>query len=332
MNLIKISKKSSVPKYKQIVDAVEHAILHGDLIKGDKLPSLNSIKNRNSISRDTVLIAYNDLKARGIIQSIVGKGYYVLSEHVHISQKIFLLFDELNSFKEDLYNSFINNLSSEIQVDIFFHHFNFNMFEKLISDSIGNYNYYVIMPANFKNANTIIQHLPSDKVYILDQTHSDLKAYPSIFQNFESNIYQSLHAGMDLIKKYHKIVLLFQSEKQPKGIVTGFLRFCKDNNMENEVIASLENRTPLKGEIYFVLDDKNLIRMLKKIKSEVLKLGEEVGIVSYNDTILKEVVAEGITTISTDFNAMGKRLAEMILNTEHLQEENPCHLTIRKSL
>jgi len=332
MGLIKISKNSSVPRYKQIVKSVEQGIAKGDLNKGDKLPSLNSIKTINAISRDTVLMAYNDLKARGIVQSIVGKGYYVLNENVTISQKIFLLFDELNSFKEDLYNSFINNLSHGIQVDIFFHHFNINVFEKLITDCIGNYNYYVIMPANFENTNAFIKHLPEEKVYILDQTHSDLKQYPSIFQSFKNNTYQSLTEGIDLIKKYTKIVLLFQPKKQPKGIIEGFLSFCSDNNIENEVIANLENRLPKKGEVYFVLDDKNLMRIIKKFNSKKLILGKEIGIISYNETILKEVVVEGITTISTNFNIMGKRLAQMILNNDKSQEENPCKLTIRKSL
>jgi len=332
MNPIKVSKKSSVPRYKQIVNSIEQAIHSGALIKGDKLPSLNNIKNSHSVSRDTVLIAYNDLKSRGVIQSIVGKGYYVLSENIDVSLKIFLLFDELNSFKEDLHNSFIGSLGDKIQVDIFFHHFDQNMFNKLIGDNIGSYNYYVIMPANFENSNDTIQYLPEDKVYILDQTHPDLNHYPSVFQNFENNIHKSLTEGVDLIKKYTKIVLLFDKIKQPTGIMNGFLNFCKDHKIESEVVSTLENRTPKIGEIYFVLDDKNLIRIIKKIKNQKLKLGHNIGIISYNDTILKDVVENGITTISTDFNAMGMRLAEMILKNEKLKEENPSRLTIRKSL
>ena len=121
MNLI---SNSSVPKYKQIISAIEKAINKGLLKKGDPLPSINSIRDDYGLSRDTVLTAYNDLKARGIIQSIVGKGYFVVNENVNVAQKIFVLFDELNSFKEDLYNSFIEHLDEKIRVDIYFHHFN----------------------------------------------------------------------------------------------------------------------------------------------------------------------------------------------------------------
>ena len=48
--------------------------------------------------------------------------------------------------------------------------------------------------------------------------------------------------------------------------------------------------------------------------------------------IAPEIVEGAITTISTDFKMMGKRLAEMILNEEKAQIENPNHLIIRNSL
>ena len=50
MTIITVKEKSGFPKYKQIVASIEVAILDGSLKKGDKLPSLNSIKNQNSLS------------------------------------------------------------------------------------------------------------------------------------------------------------------------------------------------------------------------------------------------------------------------------------------
>ena len=205
MEIVSIQNDSGMPKYKQIVISVENAIVNGFLKKGDKLPSLNVIKNEHSLSRDTVLAAFNELKNRGIIHSIVGKGYYVSTENIVVQQKIFLLFDELNSFKEDLYNSFLQNLGENIQVDIFFHHFNQDVFAKLIIDNVGNYNSYIIMPANLVGTEKIIQNLPKDKVYILDQVHKGLEEYPAIYQNFEKDIFNGLSTGLMSIKKYKKI-------------------------------------------------------------------------------------------------------------------------------
>ncbi|WP_298493934.1 GntR family transcriptional regulator [uncultured Algibacter sp.] len=332
MGIVKIRKSSGTPKYKQIVASIEESIMSGALKKGDKLPSLNRIKDKHSLSRDTVLTAFNELKARGIIQSIVGKGYYVMSEDIAVNKKVFLLFDELNSFKEDLYNSFLTGMGENVQVDIFFHHFNYDVFSKLIHDNAGDYSHYVIMPANIKGTDNVISRLPKDKVYILDQMHPELKEYPSVHQNFKKDIYQGLQEGLSLINNYNKIILLFSKKHQPKGILDGFKLFCTSNNIQNEVIDTLVNRELVKGEIYIIPDDKSLIKVIKKIKENGLIIAKDIGIISYNDTLLKEIVADGITTISTDFNFMGKHLAQMILNNDFGQCENPTSLIIRKSL
>jgi DNA-binding transcriptional regulator YhcF (GntR family) len=332
MNVVTVHSELDTPKYKQIVQSIENAIQTGELVKGDKLPSINVIKDEFGLSRDTVLMAFNELKTRGIVHSIAGKGYYVKSTDISVTQKIFLLFDELNAFKEDLYNSFLETLDDNVQVDIFFHHFNFELFSKLIFDNVGNYSYYVIMPVNFKNTAAVLSNLPDDKVFILDQTSDELKHYPAVYQNFEADIYSSLRAAKMHIRKYNKLILLFPETKQPLGMLTGFQRFKKEMSVTNEVISSLEKRIPQRGEVYLVLDDQNLIKLIKKIKSVGLKLGEDIGIISYNDTMLKEVVEDGITTISTDFKLMGRNLAKMIFSGEHKQIENPNYLIIRKSL
>lgn len=332
MKEILLKKNSREPKYKQIVSTIEESIVAGLLKKGDKLPSLNTIKEKNNLSRDTVLTAFNELKQRGIIYSVVGKGYYVSIDNIEVKQKIFVLFDELNSFKEDLYNSFLNALGNNVQIDIFFHHFNKNIFEKLLNDNVGKYSFYVIMPANLTNIDHSIQNLPKDKVYILDQITNELDKYAAIYQNFEKDVFKGLSSGLSFIKKYKKIILLFQKEKQPIGILKGFEKFCNLHNIKFEVISSLAKKTLNTGELYVVLEDKNLIRIIKNAKQNKLKLAKDIGVISYNDTILKEVVENGITTISTDFNLMGQRLAEMILNKEHIQIENPSNLIIRNSI
>ncbi len=332
MGIISIENHLGIPKYKQIIKSIEDAIVNKQLKRGDRLPSINSIKNRFSLSRDTVLIGYNDLKVRGIIQSIPGKGYYIKSENINISQKIFLLFDELNAFKEDLYNSFLKNLDDNIEVDIYFHHFNSDVFNKLIFDNIGNYNSYIIMPANLKDPHITLEQLPKDKVYILDQCNKNLSKYPAIYQNFEKDIFNSLTKGTHLLKKYQTLVLLFQEQKQPPGMLKGFTMFCKMNAYRCEVINSLDDRTPVKGEVYLLPDDRSLIRIIKKVKEENLMLARDTGIISYNDTLLKEIVEGGITTISTDFNAMGERLAQMVMNKEQATIENPNSLILRSSL
>jgi DNA-binding transcriptional regulator YhcF (GntR family) len=330
--MVTVKKKLGIPKYKQIINAIELAINNGELQKGDQIPSINKIKDDNKLSRDTVLTAFNELKNRGIIKSVVGKGYYVSSENVDVRQKIFLLFDELNAFKEDLYNSFLENLGPHNQVDIYFHHFNRNIFKKLISDNIGDYNYYVIMPANFNNTLSIIDQLPKDKVYILDQLHDDLIAFPAVYQNFEKAIYNNLTKVLHLIKNYKKLILIFSEDKQPLSMLNGFTTFCVKHKIAFEVVQDLKDRVLEKGELYITPEDKSLLQIIKKMKNQEFIMAKDIGVISYNDTLLKEIVEGGITTISTDFDLMGKQLAQMILNKEHEKVENPNQLIIRNSL
>ena len=61
-------------------------------------------------------------------------------------------------------------------------------------------------------------------------------------------------------------------------------------------------------------------------------LGQDVGIISYNETPLKEVLLDGITVISTDFENLGKKAAEIILKNQGVYMENPFHVIQRSSL
>jgi DNA-binding transcriptional regulator YhcF (GntR family) len=321
-----------MPKYKQIIFSVEVAIAEKRLKRNDKLPSVNKVCLEFGISRDTVLLAFDELKKRGIIYSILGKGYFVKSVEFSFEQRIFLLFDELNIFKEDIYNAFLQKMDGSAQIDIFFHHFNIEMFRKLINESNGNYSKYIIMPTNLVGAASIIKILPKNDVYILDQTNSELAEYPSVHQNFVKDMHSALLNGKDRLERYQKLILIFPGFKEPIGMVEGFERFCTEYSFSNEIISSFENRSIQKGEVFIIPNDRDLVNVLEQSKAQGFKIVEDFGIISYNDTPLKKVVENGITTISTNFTAMGILLANMILENKKEQIENECSLIIRNSL
>ncbi len=332
MKIISINPQSNQPKYKQIVLSVEIAIAEKRLKRNDKLPSVNKVSLEFSISRDTVLLAYEELKKRGIIYAILGKGYYVKSVEFSFEQRIFLLFDELNAFKENIYNSFLEVMDNKAQVDIFFHHFNIDMFKKLINESNGNYSKYIIMPTNLVDAAKVIKTLPKQDVYILDQTNNDLNDYPSVHQNFIEDMQNGLMKGKSLLEKYRKLILIFPGNKEPVGMVDGFRLFCTQNAFDYQVITSFEEQIIHKGDVFIIPTDRHLVDVIEQSKKQNLQIGKDFGIISYNDTPLKKVVENGITTISTDFKIMGKTLAEMLLHSKKEQIKNPSDLIIRHSL
>jgi DNA-binding transcriptional regulator YhcF (GntR family) len=330
--LFNIDDAAATPKYRQIINSVCTAIQLGMLKKGDKIPSLNQVCKEFFLSRDTVMFAYNELMAMGIVISVPGKGYYIERTDLNFDKQIFLLFDELNVFKEDLYTSFLENLDNKSNVDIYFHHFNYQVFKELITQSVGKYSAYIIMPATFNNSKEVVHQLPTDKVYILDRLKEDLAEYPTIYQDFAQDVYDGMLAGKELFSKYKKLIMVFPGGKEPEERVTGFTKFCSEFGFENEVIRSIDNRNIQIGEVYFVVSDRNLVQIVKKVTGGNLELGKEIGLVSFNDTMLKEVVASGITTISTDFIEMGRTLSKMVLNHQHGQFRNPSRLIVRKSL
>lgn len=332
MKYIQIDDSLGIPKYRQIINSIYIAISVGDLKLGDKIPSLNQICSYFELSRDTVMVAFNELKAKGIINSIPGKGYYIKSTEINLDQKIFVLFDELNAFKEDLYTSFLNSLDAKSIVDIYFHHFNFQVFKDLILESAGKYTSYVIMPATFDYTADIIAKLPKDKVYILDRKKEDLTIYPVVYQDFEQDVYDALSEGLDLLRKYNMLIMIYPGGKEPEGRMRGFKRFCKKKGFQFEIIRNVINKEMKKGEAYFVPSDRNLVYLVKMASEKKLELGKDAGIVSFNDTVLKEVVAGGITTISTDFQQMGQTLARMIQDRSTDKIRNHSALIRRRSL
>lgn len=330
--IIRIDEKSAKPKYRQIIDSLFLAIEKRNLKKGDKIPSINEICSEFNLSRDTVMVAFNELKSKGVIVSQPGKGYYIASTEIQNEEKVFVLFDEMNAFKEDLYNSLVNSLKGKASVDVYFHHFNYRVFKSLIAESAGKYTAYIIMPATFDNIGHLLSKHPAEKVYILDRFKKELRNYPVVYQNFELDFYEALVEGSNLIKKYRRLVFVHPGGKEPVERVNGFERFCLENDIQYEVIKTLNGVNPSMYEVYFVTSDRDLVEVIKLAKKYKYKLGKRFGIVSFNDTTLKEVVAGGITTISTDFSEMGRTLAQMVLSKKGGQVRNPSKLIKRNSL
>ncbi len=78
--------------------------------------------------------------------------------------------------------------------------------------------------------------------------------------------------------------------------------------------------------------EDDLVLLLEKILDTNNKIGKQVGVISYNETPLKRIILNGITTISTDFEMMGEKAAELILQRSKEKITIPLHLTVRNSL
>ena len=71
--MFQIDAMSREPVYEQIIHQVEQFILTDVLQPEAQIPSVRSVSMTNSINPRTILKAYTELDARGLIQSVPGK-------------------------------------------------------------------------------------------------------------------------------------------------------------------------------------------------------------------------------------------------------------------
>ena len=76
---IVISNSSDLPIYAQIKEQVKEQILSGELEEDEMLPSLRQLARDLKISVLTTTRAYNELEEEGLITSLQGKGFFVMS-------------------------------------------------------------------------------------------------------------------------------------------------------------------------------------------------------------------------------------------------------------
>lgn len=333
MHTITINHELAMPVYKQIMDSVYGGIHKGTLKYGDRLPSVNEVAGTFSLARGSVFTAYNRLRAAGIIDSVPGKGYFVSGTGTPQQQNIFLLFSTFTPYKEIIYNSLLTHLQGRGKVDIYFHHHNIRIFESLIREQSPYYNTFVIMPEIHEKTKEIIGLLDNKRTFLLDVGLREFgRSFPGVYQDFDKDIYRVLNRNRQLLKKYKRLWLVFPPQVRSTGIRTGFKRFTRQYGIPSGITEVLKEEAIRKNEAYIVVEDKDLVKLIGQAKAKNWKPGKDIGVISYNESELKSVMADGITTITSDFEEMGKSMAAMILGGTRKAIHNPFVMVDRGSV
>ncbi|UKM63832.1 GntR family transcriptional regulator [Flavobacteriaceae bacterium GSB9] len=342
---IKINESSRVPKYKQIVDSIVHDISKGKLKVGEKIPSINELSESCYLSRDTVEKAYKLLKEQKAIVSVKGKGYYITKTDLISKINVFFMVNKLSSYKMMIFNSFVKELGINAHVTLSVYHCEESIFIKTLERNLGAFDYYVIMP-HFKSEDSnhvsttisvkeTIQKISNDRLIILDNQKIEIEGeYGAVFQDFKEDIYQALTEGLNNLKKYDKLVLVYPSKTvypYPKRIVQGFMKFCSKNNFDFEILDEIYDDMELDSkDVYIVIEENDLVNLVRQVRKKSLIMGKDVGIISYNDTPLKDLL--GINVVSTHFKAMGETAAYLVLNNKKEKVKNVFEYIERNSV
>lgn len=336
LNSLKINSESEIPKYKQVVDLFISDIEAGIFKHGQRIPSINETSEELLLSRDTVEKAYVYMKKKGILLAVRGKGYYINQVNVSKKLKICLIFNKLSNYKRSIYYSFVKTLGVKASVDVFIYNYDLDEFEAIVNNNLNNYDYFVILP-HFRNENAnisrVIRKIPEGKVLIVDRFLEELKDYPVVYQEYDKDIQSALDCGLDLLKKYNRLNLVFpQSEYYPPYIVRGFKIFCQVNGFAHSIIDRMEEAEINEGEAYIIVSDDDLYAFIRRIKLKNWTLGKECGVVAYNENQVKEILCDGITTISTSHEEIGQLAVQMILTKKFERIKSPFQFIRRNSL
>ena len=328
---------SATPKYQQLANSIIKAIEDGKLQVDDVLPSINELSFQFEICRDTAEKGYNYLKNQGIIGSVPGKGYFIKNIDVNRTTKIFLMFNKLSPHKKIVYDSFVSTLGDTATVDFYIYNNDLALFKKLLQNSKNDYHYYVILPhfiEGEETAHKIINTIPKEKLILLDKIIPGVTGnFGAVYESFEEDIYRSLEEALPQLEKYHTIKIIFpENSYYPEEIIKGFTSFCHEYTFNFKVVHDIEKEPINKKEVFINLMDNDLVVLIERIIEAKLKVGKDVGVISYNETPLKRIILDGITTISTDFEAMGVETAHIIQENSLRHVKIPFALNLRASL
>jgi DNA-binding transcriptional regulator YhcF (GntR family) len=334
INRIKsLEQLNTLSKHECIVQGVIDSIDANELQVHSMLPSVNYFIEHLGYARETFAKAYRDLIAHGIVESKNRKGYFVVSINTQISQKVAIILYAYDTFQDTLVTEFRNGLPDDVIIDLFFHHNNIEIFEDIFNRIYGRYTLYVVAPIENEKSKELLSSISATKLLIIDR-HIELgDEYSFISQEFRSSTYAVFEKLYAKIKKYKEIVFFFrENTAEPQDIKNSFLEFVEKHNINGKILTNYKTGSLEKGKLYFTIHNPELYLILKEVLQKGWVIGEDLGILSHNDDVIKEIISGGITTFSVDFGELGRKAAQFVIKKEKVRIIMPTILTDRNSL
>jgi DNA-binding transcriptional regulator YhcF (GntR family) len=328
---------SKTPKYQQLVNTLLIDIEKGNLQTGERLPSINEASEECYLSRDTVERAYSELHRLGVITSIFRKGYFISGKSAKTKTKIFFLVGKITENNKAIFNAFVSHAGKDVTVDIFTYNYKSENFREIINDHLGNYHYYVIMPHLMEETEEnlkCLKKITGERLIFLDQVMPSLiNSNSSILSNSGKEICQVMQQNAKYFKKYKTLNLVLTEEEYfDSELITGFRNFCENNNYNFQVLDGFQEEDVEVGNVYFTMEDIDLVAAIKSAQSQNLELGKQVGLISLNDSCYKEILAGGISIISSKPTEMGKLAADLVHGNKRQSLNVSMEMILRKSL
>lgn len=180
-----------------------------------------------------------------------------------------------------------------------------------------------------------IETIPKEKLILIDNSYTEISGtFGVVYQDYKEDIFHALEEGLEKLKKYEKIILVYPTKlvfPYPKGILVGFIKFCEQYGFDFEIMDEIYEDLEFEyKEAYITIEDEDLVHLVQQIRVKNLVIGKDIGVISYNETPLKALL--GITVISSDFKGMGEAAAKLVLDNKKEISKNPFNYIERNSL
>ena len=328
---------NKLPKYQQLINSLLLDIEMGELKAGERLPSINEASEECYLSRDTVERAYTELHKMGVITSIFRKGYFISESKVKLKTKVLLLVGKITDSNQELYNTLSDELGKNYSVDIFTFDYKTKNFVEILNQQLGNYHYYVVLPhliEENEETHKTLKKIAGDRLIVLEQTFKDLQhQYAKVTLANLLNLDSIFNTHTNLFNKYKGFNLVLSDEVYfDANLITSLRNFCNNIQLDFQVLDGLEEDDFEKNQIYFTLNEADLVQTIRFAENMQWTIGKDLGIISLNDSPMKEILANGITVFSLEFNKIGEKVAEGIKNAQRINDSIDIKFIKRKSL
>ncbi|WP_295715703.1 GntR family transcriptional regulator [Mucilaginibacter sp.] len=329
-----IRKLAEIPSYSKhdrfvqgIINSIDEKIIGQD----EMLPSVNKLIKELGFSRETIVKGYKDLISRGIVEAKNRLGYFVGNGNTGQTLNVALLMYNLDTFEEQFYRNFRHELGHNVQLTTYFHHGNIEIFETILLQIKGKYGMYVVAPIPHPKTKELLESIPRNKFLMFDRYEQLDGEFNHITQEFGQTSYDIFSKLAPKISQFDEFIFYHsQNSLDPKEIVQSFKKFLTDFNIKGRIEEEYQPGSVEKGKVYFTLDNFALWQIMRDCKTQKLKPGKDLGVLSHNDEPAKEII--GITTFSADFSNMGKIAGEVVLSKEKIQLTVPMILFDRLTL
>ncbi|WP_341227377.1 GntR family transcriptional regulator [uncultured Arcticibacterium sp.] len=332
-----IDERSETPKFLQIANRILSQIEDGVYQPGDRLPSINETSEEFLMARATVEKAYKKLFQGGHIKSTYRKGFFITEQQK--VKRVLLVLGEITETSLAIYNNLSKQLDKTYKIDICLHQYKKEYLQERLEKQAGDFHYFVVVSSHLneiQEMNNVFSKIPNERLIFLDAESSNRKSvsnYSTINYSSFSNFKNVLLKNAEAFKQYKELYFVTtDNDYIPAEWYTEFLLFAQLHNLDGRIIDSPDEVELKDGAAYLVFDNNHLVSLVKESKKKGLTIGENVGLVSFGDSIYKELIAGGISVIKTDTAAVSSSLKTIITSNQKQSVNIPMVLIKRNSL